>query len=31
MEYDPVAESVSALEAGPNGWVQQLNFVASGC
>jgi hypothetical membrane protein len=30
MEYDPVAESVSALEAGPNGWVQQLNFVVFG-
>ncbi len=26
-EYDPVAETVSALEAGPNGWVQQLNFL----
>jgi hypothetical protein len=26
-EYDPVAEVVSALEAGPGGWVQQVNFV----
>ena len=26
-EYDPVAETVSALEAGPYGWVQQVNFV----
>ena len=26
-EYDPIAETVSALEAGPNGWVQQLNFL----
>ena len=29
-EYDPVAEPVSALEAGPTGWIQQLNFVVSG-
>lgn len=29
-EYDPLAEPVSALEAGPNGWIQQLNFVAFG-
>lgn len=29
-EYNPVAEAVSALEAGPNGWVQQVNFVAFG-
>lgn len=29
-EFDPVAEPVSALEAGPNGWVQQLNFVVFG-
>ncbi len=29
-EYDPLAEPVSALEAGPNGWVQQLNFVVFG-
>jgi hypothetical membrane protein len=26
-EYDPIAEPVSALEAGPNGWVQQINFL----
>ena len=26
-EYSPVAEPVSALEAGPNGWLQQVNFV----
>ncbi|MGH3730039.1 MAG: DUF998 domain-containing protein [Micromonosporaceae bacterium] len=29
-EYSPVAEPVSALEAGPYGWVQQLNFVVFG-
>jgi hypothetical membrane protein len=29
-EYDPVTEPVSALEAGPAGWVQQLNFVVFG-
>jgi hypothetical protein len=29
-EYDPVAEVVSALEAGPRGWVQQVNFVVFG-
>lgn len=29
-EYDPVAETISALEAGPGGWVQQVNFVAFG-
>ena len=29
-EYDPLAEPVSALEAGPNGWIQQLNFVVFG-
>ena len=29
-EYSPVAEPVSALEAGPNGWVQQVNFVVFG-
>jgi hypothetical membrane protein len=28
--YDPLAEPVSALEAGPNGWVQQVNFVVFG-
>jgi hypothetical protein len=29
-EYDPVAEVVSALEAGPGDWVQQANFVVFG-
>ena len=29
-EYDPIAEPVSALEAGPNGWIQQANFVVFG-
>jgi hypothetical membrane protein len=29
-EYNPMAEPVSALEAGPNGWVQQANFVVFG-
>jgi len=29
-EYSPLAEPVSALEAGPNGWVQQLNFAVFG-
>jgi hypothetical protein len=29
-EYDPVAEVVSALEAGSGGWVQQVNFVVFG-
>ena len=29
-EYDSVAEVVSALEAGPGGWVQQVNFVVFG-
>ncbi len=29
-EYDPLAEPVSALEAGPGGWVQQVNFVVFG-
>jgi hypothetical membrane protein len=29
-EFDPVSEPVSALEAGPNGWVQQVNFVVFG-
>lgn len=27
-DYDPIAEPVSALEAGPGGWIQQVNFVA---
>jgi hypothetical membrane protein len=29
-EYSPLSEPVSALEAGPNGWVQQANFVVFG-
>lgn len=29
-EYSPVSEPVSALEAGPNGWVQQANFAVFG-
>lgn len=29
-EYDPIAETVSALEAGPNGWIQQLDFFVFG-
>lgn len=29
-EYNPIAEQVSALEAGPNGWIQQVNFVVFG-
>lgn len=29
-EYSPMAEPVSALEAGPNGWVQQVTFVVFG-
>ena len=29
-EYDPLAEQVSALEAGPHGWIQQINFVVFG-
>jgi hypothetical membrane protein len=29
-EFSPVAEPVSALEAGPNGWLQQVNFVVFG-
>jgi hypothetical membrane protein len=29
-EYSPISEPVSALEAGPNGWVQQLNFAFFG-
>ena len=28
--YDPLAEPVSALEVGPAGWVQQVNFVIFG-
>jgi hypothetical membrane protein len=29
-EYSPVAEPVSALEAGPNGWIQEVNFAVFG-
>jgi hypothetical membrane protein len=29
-EADRVAETVSTLEAGPHGWVQQVNFVVFG-
>jgi hypothetical membrane protein len=29
-EYSALAEQVSALEAGPNGWIQQVNFVVFG-
>ncbi|MGH3716096.1 MAG: DUF998 domain-containing protein [Micromonosporaceae bacterium] len=29
-DYSPVAEPVSALEAGPYGWIQQVNFVVFG-
>jgi len=29
-EYDPIAEPISALEAGPLGWIQQVNFVVFG-
>lgn len=29
-EYNPVAEVVSALEAGPDGWIQQATFVVFG-
>jgi hypothetical membrane protein len=29
-EFNPLAEPISALEVGPNGWVQQLNFLVFG-
>ena len=29
-EYSPIEETVSALEAGPYGWVQQVSFVMFG-
>ncbi len=29
-EYSAIAEPVSALEAGPHGWVQEANFVVFG-
>jgi hypothetical membrane protein len=28
--FNPLAEPISALEVGPNGWVQQLNFLVFG-
>ena len=28
--FDPIAKPVSALEAGPYGWIQQVNFVVFG-
>jgi hypothetical membrane protein len=29
-DHDPIAQPISALEAGPSGWVQQVNFVVFG-
>ncbi|MGH8925467.1 MAG: DUF998 domain-containing protein [Acidimicrobiia bacterium] len=29
-EFNSIAEPVSALEAGPSGWIQQVNFVVFG-
>ena len=29
-EFSPIEETVSALEAGPNGWIQQVNFLVFG-
>ena len=29
-DFSPIAEPVSALEAGPHGWIQQVNFVVFG-
>ncbi|MBT2500827.1 DUF998 domain-containing protein [Agromyces sp. ISL-38] len=29
-EYSPIEETVSALAAGPNGWIQSANFVVLG-
>ena len=29
-EYHPISQVVSALDAGDNGWIQQLNFVVLG-
>jgi hypothetical membrane protein len=29
-DYSPLAEPVSALEAQPHGWVQQINFIVFG-
>src|SRR5512133_3428564 len=28
--YDPLRHPVSSLEFGPQGWVQALNFIATG-
>lgn len=28
--FDPIAKPVSALEAGPYGWIQQANFIVFG-
>lgn len=29
-EYSPISEPVSALAAGPNGWIQSVNFAVFG-
>ena len=29
-EYSPIKEPISALAAGPNGWIQSVNFVVFG-
>ena len=29
-EYSPIEEQISALAAGPNGWIQSANFVVLG-
>lgn len=29
-EYSPIKEPVSALAAGPNGWIQRVNFAVFG-
>jgi len=29
-EFDPLAQPVSALETGPTGWIQQVNFLIFG-
>ncbi|MGB8382617.1 MAG: DUF998 domain-containing protein, partial [Dermatophilaceae bacterium] len=29
-EYNPIREPVSALAAGPNGWIQSVNFAVFG-
>jgi hypothetical membrane protein len=29
-EYSPIAETLSALETGPHGWIQQGNFILYG-